>query len=520
MSRFCCAAVPSAIAVRSRIDPGLPQATGGLSPFPPEAILFCARGTFEETPCYCSVRAWHIMDQIKPVVAGARAAFNQGKTRPLEFRIQQLKALERMLTNKKDQILEALYKDLHKEKFEAEIFEILGILNDVTVTLNKLPEWMAPEYVSKSMTTLMDSVYIHREPLGVVLIIGAWNYPLALVLQPLVGAIAAGNAAVLKPSEVSGNTAQLLADLLPQYLDKELYPVINGAEKEATELLSIHFDHIFFTGSAAIGKIVMEAAAKHLTPVTLELGGKSPCYIDGDCNLDVACRRIAWAKYVNCGQTCIAPDYILCDKSIQDKVAEKISSTTTEFYGSNPQTSPDYGRIINQRHFRRIMSLLEGVNVAYGGQNVEGDLYIAPTVVTDVDPDSKIMQEEIFGPVLPIVTVSSVDEAIAFINKRDKPLALYVFSHNTKLIKKMITKTSSGGVTANDCLIHYTLHTLPFGGVGTSGFGAYHGKYSFETFSHRRACVLKSLGMEKFNSVRYAPATESKQKWTHWLLKK
>ncbi|XP_072909292.1 aldehyde dehydrogenase, dimeric NADP-preferring-like isoform X1 [Hemitrygon akajei] len=521
------------------------------------------------------------MDQIKPVVAGARAAFNQGKTQPLEFRIQQLKALERMLTNKKDQISEALYKDLHKEKFEAEIFEILGILNDITVTLNKLPEWMAPEYVSKSMTTLMDSVYIHREPLGVVLIIGAWNYPLALVLQPLVGAIAAGNAAVLKPSEVSGNTAQLLADLLPQYLDKpplllagpgkdlptvavtspasrslpepnlqarsdvkqsraaesgprdpfsavlqrngtrpELYPVINGAEKEATELLSIHFDHIFFTGSATIGRIVMEAAAKHLTPVTLELGGKSPCYIDKDCNLDVACRRIAWAKYVNCGQTCIAPDYILCDKSIQDKVAEKISSTTAEFYGSNPQTSPDYGRIINQRHFRRIMSLLEGANVVYGGQNDEGDLYIAPTVVTDADPNSKIMQEEIFGPVLPIVTVSSVDEAIAFINKRDKPLALYVFSHNKKLIKQMITKTSSGGVTANDCLIHYTLHTLPFGGVGTSGFGAYHGKYSFETFSHRRACVLKSLGMEKLNSVRYAPATESKQKWTHWLLKK
>ncbi|XP_062887041.1 aldehyde dehydrogenase family 3 member A2-like [Mobula hypostoma] len=460
------------------------------------------------------------MDQIKSVVAGARAAFNQGKTQRLEFRIQQLKALETMLTNKKDQILEALSKDLHKEKFEAEIFEILGILNDITVTLNKLPEWMAPEYVSKSMTTLMDSVYIHREPLGVVLIIGAWNYPLALVLQPLVGAIAAGNAAVLKPSEVSGNTAQLLADLLPQYLDKELYPVINGAEKEATELLSIHFDHIFFTGSAAIGQIVMEAAAKHLTPVTLELGGKSPCYIDKDCNLDVACRRIAWAKYANCGQSCIAPDYILCDKSIQDKVAEKISSATTEFYGSNPQTSPDYGRVINQRHFRRIMSLLEGVNVAYGGQNEEGDFYIAPTVVTDVDPDSKIMQEEIFGPVLPIVTVSSVDEAIAFINKRDKPLALYVFSHNKKLIKKMIAKTSSGGVTANDCLIHYTLHTLPFGGVGTSGLGAYHGKYSFETFSHRRACVLKSLGMEKLNSVRYAPATESKQKWTQWLLKK
>ncbi|XP_072909308.1 aldehyde dehydrogenase, dimeric NADP-preferring-like isoform X1 [Hemitrygon akajei] len=459
------------------------------------------------------------MDRIKPVVAGARAAFNRGKTRPLEFRIQQLKALETMLAEKKDQISEAIYKDLHKNEFAVEVFEILGLLSEITLAIDKLPVWTAPEHVTKNILTLMDSVYIHREPLGVVLIIGAWNYPLALVLQPLVGAIAAGNAAVLKPSEVSGNTAQLLVDLLPRYLDKDLYPVITGGPEEAAELLKHPFDHILYTGSAAIGRIVMEAAAKHLTPVTLELGGKSPCYIDKDCNLDVACRRIAWGRYTNCGQTCIAPDYILCDKSIQDEVVKRISSTITEFYGSNPQTSPDYGRIINQRHFRRVMSLLEGVNVAYGGQNDEGDLYIAPTVVTDMDPDSKIMQEEIFGPVLPIVTVSSVDKAIAFINKRDKPLALYVFSHNKKLVKKMIAETSSGGVTANDCLIQYSISALPFGGVGKSGFGSYHGRYSFELFSHRRACLLKSLGMEKMNSMRYAPSSDSKMKWIRLLLK-
>ncbi|XP_051891491.1 aldehyde dehydrogenase, dimeric NADP-preferring-like isoform X2 [Pristis pectinata] len=386
------------------------------------------------------------MKQIKPVLDGARAAFNLGKTRPLEFRIQQLKALERMLTEKKDRFLEALQKDLHKNEFAVEVYEMTGILGEITLAINKLPEWMAPEHVSKSMMTLMDTVYIHREPLGVVLILGAWNYPLALILQPLVGAIAAGNAAVLKPSEVSGNTAQLLADLLPQYLDKELYPVITGGPEEAAELLKHPFDHILYTGSAAIGRIVLEAAAKHLTPVTLELGGKSPCYIDSNCDLDVACRRIAWGRYTNCGQTCIAPDYILCDKSIQDEVVKKIGSTITEFYGSDPQKSPDYGRIVNQRHFRRIMSLLEGVNVAYGGQNDEGDLYIAPTVVTDVDPDSRIMQEEIFGPLLPIVTVSSVDEAIAFINKRDKPLALYVFSHNKKV------KAASGRTMANTAL--------------------------------------------------------------------
>ncbi|XP_067866771.1 aldehyde dehydrogenase, dimeric NADP-preferring-like [Heterodontus francisci] len=460
------------------------------------------------------------MEQIKLAVSGARAAYNLGKTRPLEFRIQQLKALERMVTEKREEFTLALKKDLHKNPFAVETFEISGILNEIVVAVKKLPEWTAPEHVSKSMMTLMDTVYIHREPLGVVLIIGAWNYPLALVIQPLVGAIAAGNAVVLKPSEVSGNTAQLLGELLPQYLDKELYPVVNGAAEETTELLKHQFDHIFFTGSTNIGRVVMEAAAKHLTPVTLELGGKSPCYIDGDCDLDVACRRIAWGRYTNCGQTCIAPDYILCDKSIQDEVVKKISATVTEFYGADPQKSPDYGRIVNQRHFKRLMSLLEGVNVAYGGQSDEEDLYIAPTIVTDVDPDSKIMQEEIFGPLLPIVTTTSADEAIGFINKRDKPLALYIFSHNKKLIKKMIAKTSSGGVTANDCLIHYTVDTLPFGGVGKSGIGAYHGKFSFETFSHRRACVLKSLGLEKINSVRYPPTTDSKQKWTLWLLKK
>uniref|UniRef100_UPI00398F74B4 aldehyde dehydrogenase family 3 member A2-like n=1 Tax=Pristiophorus japonicus TaxID=55135 RepID=UPI00398F74B4 len=460
------------------------------------------------------------MEQIELVVAGARAAYNLGKSRPLEFRVQQLKALERMLFEKKEEFSLALKKDLHKNEFAVEIYEMSGILNEITLAVNKLPEWAAPEHVSKSMMTLMDSVYIHREPLGVVLIIGAWNYPLALIIQPLIGAIAAGNAAIVKPSELSVNTAQLLGNLLPQYLDKELYPVINGAVEETTELLKQQFDHIFFTGSTAIGRVVMEAAAKHLTPVTLELGGKSPCYVDGDCDLDVACRRIAWGRYANCGQTCIAPDYILCDKSIQDEVVKKISAAITEFYGADPQQSPDYGRIVNQRHFKRVMSLLEGVNVAYGGQSDEAELYIAPTIVTDVDPDSRIMQEEIFGPLLPIVTAGSADEAIGFINKRDKPLALYIFSHNKKLIKRMIAETSSGGVTANDCMIHYTVDTLPFGGVGKSGNGAYHGKFSFETFSHRRACVLKSLGMEKVNSIRYAPATDSKQKWTLWLMRK
>ncbi|XP_059511201.1 aldehyde dehydrogenase, dimeric NADP-preferring-like [Stegostoma tigrinum] len=316
------------------------------------------------------------MEGIKHVVSTARAAYNQGKSQPLEFRIQQLKALERMINEKKEELSVALKKDLRKNDYAVDVFELAGILNEISLAITKLPEWTAPEYVSKSVMTLMDTVYIHREPLGVVLIVGAWNYPLALIVQPLIGAIAAGNAAVLKPSEVSENTAQLLGDLLPQYLDKDLYPVVNGGVEETTEVLKQQFDHILYTGSTNVGRIVMEAAAKHLTPVTLELGGKSPCYIDGDCDLDVACRRIAWGRYTNCGQTCIAPDYILCNQRIQDEVVKKIGSAVSEFYGADPQKSPDYGRIVNQRHFQRLMSLLEGENVAFGGQSDEKDLYI------------------------------------------------------------------------------------------------------------------------------------------------
>ncbi|XP_010162526.1 fatty aldehyde dehydrogenase [Antrostomus carolinensis] len=264
----------------------------------------------------------------------------------------------------------------------------------------------------------------------------------------------------------------------------------------------------------------MAAAAKHLTPVTLELGGKSPCYIDKDCDLAVACRRITWGKYMNCGQTCIAPDYILCDPSIQSKVVENIKATLQEFYGEDVKSSPDYERIVNKRHFRRVLGLLEGQKIAYGGQTDEDSCFIAPTILTDVSPESKVMEEEIFGPVLPILPVKSVDEAIEFINGREKPLALYVFSNNKKLIRRVISETSSGGVTANDVLMHYAVVDLPFGGVGNSGMGAYHGKHSFETFSHRRACLIKDLKMEGMNKLRYPPGSQKKVDWTKFFVLK
>ncbi|NWI86615.1 AL3A2 dehydrogenase, partial [Pitta sordida] len=450
------------------------------------------------------------MERMQQVVGRARAAFNTGRSRSLEFRMQQLKALERMVQEREKEILAALKADLHKSGPNGYSHEILGVLGELALAMEKLPSWAAPQHVKKNLMTLRDEAYIHYEPLGVVLIIGAWNYPFVLVMQPLIGAIAAGNAVVVKPSEVSENTAKLVADLLPQYLDQELYPVITGGVPETTELLTQRFDHILYTGNSAVGKIVMAAAAKHLTPVTLELGGKSPCYIDKDCDLAVACRRITWGKYMNCGQTCIAPDYILCHPSIQSQVVENIKATLQEFYGEDVKSSPDYERIVNKRHFKRILSLLDGQKIAHGGETDEASCFIAPTILTDVSPDSKVMEEEIFGPVLPIVTVESVDKAIELINHREKPLALYVFSNNKQLIRRVLSETSSGGMTANDVLMHSVVLDLPFGGVGHSGMGAYHGRHSFETFSHRRACLIKDLKMESTNKIRYPPGSQEK----------
>ncbi|KAF6092128.1 aldehyde dehydrogenase 3 family member A1 [Phyllostomus discolor] len=383
------------------------------------------------------------MNKISEVVQRARAAFNSGRTRPLQFRIQQLEALRRMIKEREKDIADALAADLHRNEWNAYHDEVVYVLEEIEYVIQNLPEWVMDEPTEKTANTQHDECYIHSEPLGVVLIIGTWNYPFDLTIQPMVGAIAAGNSVVLKPSEVSENTANLLATIIPQYLDKDLFPVINGGIPETTEVLKQRFDHILYTGSPGVGKIVMTAAAKHLTPVTLELGGKSPCYVDKDCDLDLACRRIAWGKYMNSGQTCVAPDYILCDPSIQNQVVEKLK---------------------------------------------------------------KAVKEEIFGPIMPIVCVRSLEEAIQFINQREKPLALYVFSQNDRVIKKMIAETSSGGVTVNDVILHISVHSLPFGGVGNSGMGAYHGKHSFVTFSHRRSCLVRSLGKEDAFRGRYPPS--------------
>uniref|UniRef100_A0A8C7N1F5 Aldehyde dehydrogenase n=1 Tax=Oncorhynchus kisutch TaxID=8019 RepID=A0A8C7N1F5_ONCKI len=457
------------------------------------------------------------MSREQLVVERARRAFQTGMSKPLKFRVHQLKNLHRFITERRKDIADAVKKDLNKTEHSTELFETLGLEGEIDVAVERLAEWAAPRPVEKSLLTILDEVYIQPEPLGVVLIIGAWNYPWAVTLQPLVAAIAAGNAAVVKPSEVSSHSAKVMEELLPLYLDKELYPVVCGGVSETQELLRQRFDHIFYTGNSTVGKLVMEAAARHLTPVTLELGGKSPCYIDKDVDLRVACRRITWGKFVNCGQTCIAPDYILCEPSIQNRVVEEIRKCITEFYTDDPKTFEDYGRIINQRHFQRVMSLLEGSTVAIGGDSDQSQCYIAPTVLKDVTGGSKVMQEEIFGPLLPIVTVSGVDEAIQFINEREKPLALYVFSPDNKV--KTI-ETSSGALVANDCLVHFTVSALPFGGVGNSGMGRYHSQHGFDQLSHLRACLIKKLNLEDANAMRYPPHTAKKLGWARFFLLK
>ncbi|XP_053503021.1 aldehyde dehydrogenase family 3 member A2a [Ictalurus furcatus] len=459
------------------------------------------------------------MSREQLVVQQARKAFQAGRSKPLAFRIQQLKNLQRFISERQNDITHALKKDLRKSENGTLLYEIFGLEGEIKLALSKLAEWAAPRPVAKNLITTLDEVYIQPEPLGVVLIIGAWNYPIAVTLQPLVGAIAAGNAAVVKPSEVSSHTAKVM-ELLHMYLDPEMYHVVTGGVPETQELLKQRFDHVFYTGNSTVGKLVMEAAAHHLTPVTLELGGKSPCYIDKGCDLRIACRRITWGKYVNCGQTCIAPDYILCEPCIQDKVVDEIRKCIQEFYTNDPKTFTDYGRIINQRHFKRIMALMEGSTVAIGGGHDESQCYIAPTVLKDVTPESKVMQDEIFGPVLPIVPVNGLNEAIQFINEREKPLAIYIFSSSKKVIKKMMLETSSGALLANDCLVQYTISDLPFGGVGNSGTGRYHGKYTFDQLSHLRSCLIKDLNMEWLNLIRYPPHTAEKLRWARMLLTK
>jgi aldehyde dehydrogenase (NAD+) len=432
-----------------------------------------------------------------------REFFQTGKTKQIDFRIAQLRTLKQAIAEYETAINEGIQADLSRSVVETYITEIAVVKKEIDYAIKQIKTWIKPQKVAIPIEQLPGSGKIYPEPLGIVLIISPWNYPLQLVIAPLVGAIAAGNCAILKPSEIACHTTTVLTKMLQKYFDSTYIAVIEGGVETSQKLLAEKLDSIFFTGGTNVGRIVMEAAAKHLTPVTLELGGKSPCIVDTDVNIEYAARRITWGKFINAGQTCIAPDYLLVARKIKEKLINEIQKCLDEFYGTQPANSPDYARIINQKQFDRLVELLSDGKIALGGEVDAETRYIAPTVLDLTSLDVPVMQDEIFGPLLPVVTYQDISEAIAIVNQRPKPLALYLFSRNKNLQQRVLQETSSGSACINDTVMQFAVPALPFGGVGHSGMGKYHGKASFDAFSHYKSILYRSLAIEI--KLRYPP---------------
>lgn len=437
------------------------------------------------------------LPEINELVSSVRTAYNTGRTRGREWRLEQLNALLRFLKERQSEVFDALERDLGRSRFVSLTAEILGIEMEIVHAKKSLARWMKPKKVSTPIIHFPAKSFIVKEPVGVVLVIAPWNYPLQLCLGPLVGALAAGNAVVLKPSEVASATSELLAQYLPEYLDSECIRVVEGAVEETTELLKQKFDHIFYTGNGTVGRIVMRAAAEHLTPVTLELGGKSPCLVARDANLEVTTKRIVWGKFFNCGQTCIAPDYVLVERPLYHQFLECLQETVRKFWSPDIRQHKEYGRLISERHFDRLQGLLDGGgDIVLGGEGNRTERFLEPTILTHVPSEAKVMEDEIFGPILPVLPVESMDDAIEWVNARPKPLALYLFSESEALQEKVLERTTSGGAVLNHCLLHNLVPELPFGGVGESGIGSYHGKAGFDTFTHEKSVMKKSLSFD------------------------
>jgi len=435
--------------------------------------------------------------------------FESGLTRSLVWRRDQLGRLCAMLRENADSIIDALAADLGKPMLEGWAADVGHVLIEARLALRSLERWARPESVLR--LPILGRARVIREPLGVVLIIAPWNYPVSLVLVPLVSAIAAGNAAVLKPSELAPRSAAVIAALVSEYLDSSAFLVVEGGVEQTTLLLEQPFDHIFYTGSARVGRIVMQAAARNLTPVTLELGGKSPCIVDQSANVRNAARRIAWGKFLNAGQTCIAPDYVLVHERLELELIKELEAAITSFYGEDPSCSPDYARIVDRHHCDRLSALMDDGEIAIGGVVDPARGYVSPTVLRSVSADSAIMQQEIFGPLLPILTFKDIDEAVDFVSDREKPLALYLFSDDEDVHEFVLASTNSGGICINDTLLQVMLPGLPFGGIGPSGMGSYHGRNGFETFSHRRALVTRG---NRFNlGFLYPPYSARMARW-------
>lgn len=420
-----------------------------------------------------------------------REYFVKGATRDVNERIAQLQKFKQSIIKYESDIYQALEADLGKPPFEGYVTEVGFVLNEIDHMVKSIKRLTKPRRVKTPLMFMGSSSYIIPGPYGIVLVIGTWNFPIQLTLVPVVGAIAAGNCIVIKPSEVCPSVSAIISKIISSTFNSEYVACIEGGVETSQQLLSQKFDYIFYTGSTNVGKIVMEAASKNLTPVTLELGGKSPCIVDKDVNIKDASKRIAWGKFLNAGQICVAPDYIFVHKEIKNEFIKSVIGRIEEFYGRDPLSDENYCRIVSERHFDRLLSLIKAENIIYGGKNSREKLKITPTILEPVSENSKIMQEEIFGPIMPILEFDNFDQVITFIDKRPKPLALYIFSKNKSSISKVISQTSSGGVCINDVINHISIPHLPFGGVGDSGMGSYHGTMSFETFSHKKS-VLRS----------------------------
>lgn len=458
-----------------------------------------------------------IIVEIKELINKQRKFYSSNISKDLKFRIQNLKLLRSIIIKYEKEIQEALRLDLGKSETEAYMTEIGMVLDEIKYNIKHLAKWAKKKYVSTPLSQFPARSYRIPEPRGLVLIISPWNYPFLLSIQPLIGAIAAGNCVIIKPSEYSVNTSKLLKKILTEIYSEAYVTVVLGEKEVAQELLKEKFDYIFYTGSTKIGKIVMEAAAKNLTPVTLELGGKSPCIVDEKCNVELAAKRIAYGKILNSGQTCVAPDYVFVHQNVKEQFLNCLIKYLNNFLGENALNNSDYPKIINEMQFNRIISLIDKEHVIYGGGYNRNILKIEPTILTIKDMTSKVMQEEIFGPILPIIGYNNLDYIINYININPKPLALYLFTNNKKIEKRILKEVSYGGGCINDTIIHLANKRLGFGGVGNSGIGEYHGKFSFDTFSHYKSIIKKSNHIDL--PVRYHPYSKMKEKLIRMFMK-
>lgn len=441
--------------------------------------------------------------KVERMLEDQRRFFQTGATRDYKFRVEQLKKLRQLVKENEPKIFAALKQDLHKPEFEAYASEIAFLYEEIDHTIKHLKSWMKPKRVGTPLTLFLSRSYIINEPLGVVLIVGPWNYPFQLVLAPLVGAIAAGNCAIIKPSEMASATATLVNEMITNAFPRNFVASLTGGIEVSQMLLKQKFDHIFFTGGTEIGRIVAKAAAENLVPVTLELGGKSPCIVDKDTDIDLSARRIMWGKFFNAGQTCVAPDYLLVHASIKEKFLERAKHYLKEFFGEDPAASPDYARIITDRHFERLAGMLTQGQVIVGGQTDRKTRFIAPTLLDKLNLDDKIMQDEIFGPILPVFDYQNLDEVVHIVQRMPNPLALYVFTSNKNTEEKILNEIPFGGGCVNNTVIHLGNPNLPFGGRGTSGLGGYHGKFTFDTFTHKKSVVKTSFLVDP--KFRYQP---------------